>query len=500
MKRADNDWTALRIAAPGILGVVILAGCATTVPDADDMRSRRAERAATRVGELTHRTETAESEHLTGELSLDAAVLRALTRNLSLRRAREEREIASGRIQQSYSEALPSLLLNGSYLRRDRELGVLRDEGYAATRHRDDYTVGLRLSQPLFNGRIGAALRTGKLYRQWAEAGIRESEEDVRYEVIAAYYQAMLSEHLLEVNLTALETARRQLDDTRARREQGMASNFDRLRAEVEVSNFRAQALQARNDKDVAYTTLFRLIGASPGSEVRLIDPIPLVIESIDFDRALRIALEQRADLIEAEYALRMQRESLRVARGRYWPEVSGYLSQEWSNPDPHNAADDRWGDQWQAGLQVSLPLFDGMDRRGELIQERARVRQHELALRDLEEQVINQIRQLVLSLKTAEEFANSQNRNLETAREAVRLVEAGLREGQNTPVEVMDARQALTTASANYYKSLFDHAMTRVELQKAMGLLSGGVLPAQPVLPEDQAKDPQPNSGDPSK
>ena len=59
----------------------------------------------------------------------------------------------------------------------------------------------------------------------------------------------------------------------------------------------------------------------------------------------------------------------------------------------------------------------------------------------------------------------------------------AGLREGQNTPLEVMDARQALTKASANYYQSLFSHAMARVSLQKAMGLMSEGALPDGPVL-----------------
>ena len=86
------------------------------------------------------------------------------------------------------------------------------------------------------------------------------------------------------------------------------------LRAEVEVSNFQAQALQARNDKDLADTTLYRLIGASPESAVDLVDEIPLVEEEIAFADALRAALENRADLIEAEYAVRMQRESVAVA------------------------------------------------------------------------------------------------------------------------------------------------------------------------------------------
>ena len=118
------------------------------------------------------------------------------------------------------------------------------------------------------------------------------------------------------------------------------------------------------------------------------------------------------------------------VAKSRYLPEVSGYVSQAWANPDPHDSARDDWGDEWQAGVQLSLPLFDGFDRRGTLIQERAKLRQLELALQDAEERTVSEIRQGVLSLKTAEEFAHSQSQNLETAQEALRLHVSLLGEG----------------------------------------------------------------------
>ncbi|HPJ56242.1 MAG TPA: TolC family protein [Kiritimatiellia bacterium] len=470
--------------------VALLAGC-VTVPDARQMREIRAEAAGRRVENLARPETTESGVYLSGPLLLWEAVALAQGNNRSLEQEREGREIARGRIQASWSEALPSLDLTGGYVRLDEErTSTLPDGSSYTTRHADQTSAGLRLTQPLFNGRIGAALRAAKLYDEWTEAAIRAATESVQRDTIRAYYRAVLSGHLLEVNRTALETAERQLADARARRRQGMASNYDELRAQVEVSNFRAQVLQARNERDVAYTALYRLMGASPESEADLVDDIPLVIEEIPFSDAVRTALERRADLTVAEYALRLQDESVASAKSRYLPEVSGYVTQTWANPDPHDSSRDEWGDEWQAGVQISLPVFDGLDRRGTLIQERAKRRQLEIALRDAEEQAVSEIRQAVLSLKTAEEFAHSQSRNLETAREALRLVEAGLKEGQNTPVEVMDARQALTKASANYYQSIFDHAMARVALQQAMGLLAPDALPDGPVLGESDVAD----------
>ena len=475
-KRTTTGWWAAAAAA-------LLAGCAG-VPDAAQMRAIRAEAADRRLADLAQKTTTDSGTYLSGPLLLWEAVALAQGHNRPLEQERIGREIARGRIQASYAEALPNLALTGSYARRDEELGTTASSGeFIATRLQDQTSAGLRLTQPLFNGRIGAALRAARLYDEWTEATIRAATEAVQRETIRAYYQAVLSEHLLAVNEKALATAERQLENARARRRQGMASNYDELRAQVEVSNFHAQTLQARNDKDLAYTALYRLMGASPESAAELVDEIPLVPEEVSFADAARTALARRADLAVAEYALRLQRESVAAAQGRYWPEVSGYVSQTWANPDPHESARDDWGDEWQAGVQLSLPLFDGFDRRGALIQERARLRQLEVALQDAEEKALSEIRQAVRALKTAEEFAHSQSQNLATAQEALRLVETGLKEGQNTPVEVMDARQALTKASANYYQSLFSHALARVELQQAMGLMGPDVLPDAPVL-----------------
>jgi outer membrane protein len=460
-----------------------LSGC-VGVPDDAQMRGIRAAAAERRLGDIEQKATTDSAVYLAGPLLLSESVALALGYNRSLQQAVEEVEVARGQVLESYGEALPTLALTGTYLHRDEELGTRTAAGdYVATRLQDQTSAGLRLTQPLFNGRIGAALRAARLYDAWSRAGLRAAAENLVHDVIRAYYDAVLSSHLLDVNLAALATAEAQLEDARARRAQGMASNYDELRAEVEVSNFRAQSLQARNEKDVAYTALYRLMGASPESAAELVEEIPFVPESIGFADALRLALENRADLLEAEYAVRLQRESVALAAGRYVPDISGYATQTWQNPDPHDSSSREWGDEWQAGIQASWPIFDGFARRGMLVQERAKLRQRELALQDAEERVVSQIRQAVLSLTTAEEFAHSQSRNLETAREALRLVQAGQKEGQNSAVEVIDARQALTTASANYYQSLFAHAMARVSLRQAMGLLTGGVRPDEPVL-----------------
>ena len=475
----------------------LLGGAAcVSVPDAADMADLRASAAAERVDALEARVPFENrADCLTGPLSLDDAISRALAMNLGLRQQVLNRDIAAGRITSAWQHALPGLSAAAGYTRLDDDLSTTADDG-TTTRGRflDQYSASLTFTQPLFSARVGTALRAARLYRELTEASIRDAEEEVRYNVVRAYYQARLSAHLLEVKEKSLETATRQATETEARRRQGMASHYDLLRATVEVSNCKAMVLQAREALDLANTTLFRLIGASPDSAVDLVDPLPFVPETIAFNDALRTALARRADLVAADYSVRLQREAVDNVRADYYPSVSAFFRESLANPDPHDSRSDDWGDEWQAGLQASWTLFDGLARRGALRQEQAQLAQRELALRDTEEAVVSEIRQLVLNLATAEEFALSQSQNLETAQEALRLVEVGLREGQNTQVEVMDARQALTTASANYWQSIYDHALSRLALLRAMGTLSDAPPPSSPVLSSFASQESRPS------
>ncbi len=105
---------------------------------------------------------------------------------------------------------------------------------------------------------------------------------------------AVLSDHLLGVNVSALETAERQLAAP-GRGGGGMASNYDELRAEVEVSNFRARVLQARNNKGCRLHDAVRADrrprrGAQAAWWIRFHGA-----EDIAFDAALRTALENGA-------------------------------------------------------------------------------------------------------------------------------------------------------------------------------------------------------------
>jgi outer membrane protein TolC len=131
--------------------------------------------------------------------------------------------------------------------------------------------------------------------------------------------------------------------------------------------------------------------------------------------------------------------------------------------------------------VAATFPIFDGFAREGEVIQQKARLKQSQIRLIDSEETAIFQLNKALLSIQNAVEFVESQKLNLTRATEGLRLAEVGYDEGINTQVEMIDAQSALTEARSNYYQSIYNHIIAKLDLHKAMGTL---------VVPETDIKE----------
>jgi len=60
----------------------------------------------------------------------------------------------------------------------------------------------------------------------------------------------------------------------------------------------------------------------------------------------------------------------------------------------------------------------------------------------------------------------------LEQANEAVRMAEAGYKEGVTTNIELIDAQQGLDGVRLNHARALFDYQVSLAKLANAVGVL----------------------------
>ncbi|HQL49747.1 MAG TPA: TolC family protein [Kiritimatiellia bacterium] len=436
----------------GVMGLwsACVAGCLTREALYEDLRETRdaAYESWLRLREDGEMPIPAE------KLSLDEAVRIALLYNKSLQAKIQEREVARGELVAAYQLALP------------------RVDAAASTAYgnRDADSANLSFRQPVFRGGgATAGLRAAKLFAFWSDESVRNTVQTVIKQVTADYYGALLADNLCQVNRDAVVSAEAHLNDVRIKRVNGVASKYDELRAQVDVANFRAEMIRQENNLVLAKTGLLRTLGTATDAPIRLADELRHEPISTTLEQAIETAYANRPDLYMAELNIRMQRERVRAIRGSYLPEIDLALS---AGTDRARDGDGEWAGTQRAALELTWPLFDGFGREGQLIAARARLRQREIELKSVEEDVFLDVQQALLNLKNAEEYVESQRLNLQHAEEGLRLAMTGYREGVNTEVEVVDARSSLTEARGNYYRALYDHSMARLALQQATGTL----------------------------
>jgi outer membrane protein len=466
--RADNAW---RPALYAVLVLVFLSGCASKEHFYNDIRR---DRAISYQRWSSQRAGNSQSPDLIrGKLSPDECIEIALARNKRIKAVLFDKENARGVVTESLSEALPKIDVTGDYTRLDETPSVNFGGTSIPLGSANNYALTGRLSQPLFRGgSISAGIRAAKLYACMTDENIRTVVQSVIFDVRKTYYDVLLARELLEVGEEAVALSRRHVTAVQNRRQQGVASDYDVLRAKVEVSNYEAEMIQARNRLHLLKTSLYKLMGASQESRIELTGELRYEPLETSIEEAVQKAFADRPELLQAELQHRLYREKLIAAKAKRWPQLDLFFEENYARPDPHDSTRPSWDDSWTAGATMSFPLFDGLSTRGKIRQAKADLAKSRVELADSEEAVLLEVTQAALNIRDAESFVQSQQANVDRAAQGLKLVQAGYREGVNTDLEVRDARQALLRAKALYHQAAHQHKVAVLGFEKATGSL----------------------------
>jgi len=413
-------------------------------------------------------------------LSLSQSLVHALVENEQVRQAREEVEKAGGRITEARATGLPKLDFLGRY-KRDWEVPSFTIGGTRVEiGEHDNYTLEADLEQPLYlGGKIGGARRVARLFSQYASEGYRGTKQAVIAQVTSAYYQVLLQQENVLTAEQSLELSQKNLQDVERQFRVGMAAEFDRLRAGVQVANFKADLIRTRNALHLAEVELLKSIGLPQDIKLVLTDALSYTPVEADFASSLEQALELRPELEQAELAIRMQKENVKLTKADLKPSVRLLGTYDWTKPYKVNPTENGWDDQLSAQLNVTFPLFDGFRTRGRVVQEQAALRQYQLQLSALRKQIEREVREALLSIEDSRELIESQRENVKQAEESLRLARVGYEQGVNKQIDVLDAQVALTIARRNYAGAVHAHMLAELKLRQATGRLAEPEPPA---------------------
>jgi HAE1 family hydrophobic/amphiphilic exporter-1 len=412
-------------------------------------------------------------------LSRLQAVQAALAVNPDAVKAREDLRLREGQITEVRADALPELTFRAT-ANRYRDPSLLNSSSF------DDFPPELRdslrpfpanlfegqaeVKQTLYSFKLGRALKVAKLARQLSEEDARRVRQAVALDAVRAYNTLLLTLEYARVNQTTLSQREEHLGSVRNRRQAGVATDLDVLRAEVDVENQRAQLVRAEGRVEIARATLnaamVRPIDA-PLEPTDTLDTAPLA-ESLD--QALVAAIEARPEVKSAKLNILTRTEVIGVEQAEMKPHFDFNGAFGYSVREPKNFFDYSYS-RWSFGVTATVPIFDGGRAAGRVAQaraEQAKATQDRIAAENL---VRLQIKDAFDRMNVATRLLGAADLNIGQARRALDMTQANYGLGAATRLDVTDAQGALNEAERLRVDALYEQADARATLRYAMGL-----------------------------
>jgi outer membrane protein len=416
------------------------------------------------------------------KLSLADAVEKALQVDEGYLSAREDLTSAEAKITEAKSALYPKLTFDASATRMIGLPTVVipansfgpgfppNDVEFSAV-YPENLSASLTAVQPLYQGgRSWTAYRISKSFYSLATEQLRQKYSDTVYDVAQAYYNAVLADEAVGVADTGVAVAQSHVQATEDRYDAGLVSEYDVLRARVELVNLETAQRDAIDRRAAARRYLLTLLNLPPDTDVALLDRLSLELEVYDLDDSLAAADAKRPEVAQLEMTRRLAEDNVKIARAGDNPSVFFTASYEDYAYDFSLDLEDKWRQQGMLNLSLSWPIFDGFATRGRVRQARADLYKAELSKARLSEGIDAEVRGAYDALKTAEATVRSQKENVNLAERGLEIAQARYEVGLMSNLEVLDAQAALTQARLGYYQSLYGYALAKLNMRRARG------------------------------
>ena len=296
-----------------------------------------------------------------------------------------------------------------------------------------------------------------------------------------AYYGVLVNEQqikLLDLNIARVDTLFR---NTQALNKQGFAEKIDVSRLEVQVNNLKAERQNVKNLVDLSYYLLKFQMGLGINDDITLTEQI----QDIDLDAVERANMQatsefdysQRIEFATLQSQIQLADLDVQSIAKQYYPRVSAFANYGYNTG--RNKFKDVFTSPWfnssVIGLNVSVPIFDGFQKKYQSQQKRFTLQKAQNNSQLLKNSIDLQIKQTNITLGNSVQTLRTQKRNVELAQEVARVTKIKYQSGVGSNIEVLDAENSFRQAQTNYFTSLYNFLQTKVDADKANGKLYTG-------------------------
>jgi len=404
-------------------------------------------------------------------LSLADAITRGLKQNLGLILGQQGIQSATGNRWGALSGLLPNIT---GRVTPEREIINLAAFGFPLPPGMNPvvgpfnvFDARVFVSQTIFDWSAIQSARAGNEGLTAAKFSYKDTRDTVVFMIANLYLQAVTGASQIEAAQAQVKTSQALYDRAVDMKKSGVIPGIDVLRAQVQLRAQQQRLIFYQNEFAKRKLTLARAIGLPLEQQFDLIDKIPYAaLQPMSLEDSLKQAYQSRADLQAAAALVRAAEDAKRAAQGLALPSVrvtadTGYIGQ---------SVDTAKG-TYTVAAGVRVPLFQGGAVRGRVLQADAALQQQRAQLEDLRTRIDFEVRTAFLDLRAADDRVKVAQEALELANQQLAQAQDRFAAGVTSNIEVVQAQEAVATASDNYISSLHAHNVAKISLARALGV-----------------------------
>lgn len=333
----------------------------------------------------------------------------------------------------------------------------------------------LNASQLLFNGSVFVALEARNTLMKLARQKEEMTNEEIRYNVQKAYAGLVIAHKQFGVMKNSLDLMRKSNRDMNITYQNGLVEKIEVNRLEVQLSNLQSDSLGLANIIEVSEKMLKYTIGMDLNTAIILNDES--VIDNLSESANLLMQetnVENNISYQLAYTGLKLQEYDLKRYRFEGLPTLAAFGSLG------YNRSANRFNDLINkpylgfslAGLQLNVPIFDGLQRRNRVKSAKLKVEKAENDLDNAKRGIEFQTKSAKSNLANALQTSESRKRTMDLANTVLDLAQKKYKAGVGSNQDVVLAQSDLLQAQNNYFIALQSLMNAQADLQKALGLL----------------------------
>ena len=397
--------------------------------------------------------------------TLDDCIQYALEHNISLQKARLQQQSAAEDVNARQGALLPTLSAQtnqsvGYRPWQDNGIATVTN-GQVNTKVDKTYyngSYGLNAQWTVWNGgRNRNNVRLSQLQEQQATLQTEQQANSIEERICQLYTQCLYLSDAIGVSQTTLATSRKNEERGQQMVEVGLLAKADLAQLSAQRANDEYQLVEAESQLANYKLQLRQLLELGAEQEFDIVVPASTDEQALADIPALPTVYEQalatRPEIEKARLGIESSKVSVAIAKAGWLPTLSltGGLS-----TSTNSLSANGWGNQMktnvntQAGLSLSIPIFDGRQTKTSVAKAQLQQQQAVLDLQEQQKQLYQTIEGYWLDATTNQQRLRAATASTESQQASYDLLQEQFNLGLKNIVELMNGKDALMQAQQN--------------------------------------------------